>query len=102
MPDCGGDYHETIMGYVLQRYCINPDCKQNGLMRPGLVEKDPDYISNNQLKRFYKKLAYINNLGMEHTRKIVFGANSNNKWDVANFVSIRLHISVVDCLKIIN
>jgi len=66
-PYCnaGGDYYNTIFGFVLQAFC--PVC---GDMIPPIEIKDIDYISNNMLIRFSRTLALQHNLRFTETAKV--------------------------------
>jgi len=101
-PYCGGDYYPTVNGYILQRYCDNPDCGNHGVLYPYVEGADPYYVSNNMLRSLYKKIAIINHMGFEEVKKIVMASDSNNLFDVARYVSDHIRsVSYDECINLL-
>ena len=80
-PECSGDYHETVNGNVLMRYC--PVC---GVMKPLLEERDPEYISNNMKKRIAVRIATTYKLGYKNV-KVIINTNLRDVSDRQKFVN---------------
>jgi hypothetical protein len=79
-PDVGGDYIETVEGFVCQEYCNN-DCSRNGMLYPLIKGRDPIFISNRGKKSFAAKIAGYYKLSFKDTKNLVKSIDTNNKND---------------------
>jgi len=79
-PDVGGDYFETIEGFVCQEYCNN-NCSRNGMLYPLIQGRDLSFISNRGKKSVAAKIAGIYKLSFKETKDIARSIDTNNKKD---------------------
>ena len=79
---CNGDYHSTVSGYLLMRFC--PNC---GTMRPEISGRDPSYISKGKKKLLGTIVATKFHLGYEETKEDALSIDTNNKKEFINIFS---------------
>ena len=94
-PECGGDYYKTISGYRLQEYC-NGDCEQNGILRPPLEGRDPDFISNRGKTSVAIRIAVANRLGIIESKQIAKSCITNNTSEFISIFSKRIRLPLLE------
>lgn len=98
---CGGDYHETIAGYLCQEYC-NGDCPMNGILKPDIEGIDPSFISNRGKRAIAVRIAQKKNLGISETKQIANDINTNNKDDFIIEFAKKIQYPLFEILKFTN
>ena len=96
-PDVGGDYYETVIGFTLQQYCNN-NCNMNGVMRPELDGRDPNFISNRGKLAFAVRVAHVFRLGITETKNVARSLNTNNLDDFIHSFCKKICIPKSDAL----
>lgn len=83
---CGGDYHFTVSGYVLMRFC--PSC---GVMRPIIEYPEPGYVSTRTKRHIANLCAVRYKRGFTELRKIV--SSLGDITDISDFIDAFAHKS---------